>query len=147
MSGTLAVFMEWVDSFRKIGVFTNADTPADAAVARKNGAQGIGLVRTGQGKLRTAWGMPHSLWSVLCMHCSLPRSICPSCVLFYFHMFHASCRSASLLGPLCRAHVFRHCGAHRRGASHDRGRGAAGGGGEQRQRCAGRAQGLPAGGL
>ncbi len=39
--------MEWVDSFRKIGVFTNADTPADAAVARKNGAQGIGLVRTG----------------------------------------------------------------------------------------------------
>ncbi|PSC73116.1 pyruvate phosphate dikinase [Micractinium conductrix] len=46
MSGELAVFMEWVDSFRKIGVFTNADTPADAIVARKNGAQGIGLVRT-----------------------------------------------------------------------------------------------------
>jgi pyruvate,orthophosphate dikinase len=46
MSGDLAVFMEWVDSFRRIGVFTNADTPADAAVARKNGAQGIGLVRT-----------------------------------------------------------------------------------------------------
>lgn len=46
MSGTLAVFMEWVDAFRKIGVFTNADTPADAAIARKNGAQGIGLVRT-----------------------------------------------------------------------------------------------------
>ncbi|EFN51244.1 hypothetical protein CHLNCDRAFT_141269 [Chlorella variabilis] len=46
MSGNLAVFMEWVDSFRKIGVFTNADTPADALVARKNGAQGIGLVRT-----------------------------------------------------------------------------------------------------
>ena len=31
----------------QIGVFTNADTPADAAIARKNGAQGIGLVRTG----------------------------------------------------------------------------------------------------
>jgi len=46
LSGKLAVFMEWVDSFRKIGVFTNADTPADALVARKNGAQGIGLVRT-----------------------------------------------------------------------------------------------------
>ena len=42
--------MEWVDSFRKIGVFTNADTPADAAVARKNGAQGIGLVRTGEAR-------------------------------------------------------------------------------------------------
>ncbi|KAI3430449.1 hypothetical protein D9Q98_005044 [Chlorella vulgaris] len=46
MSGSLAVFMEWVDSFRKIGVWTNADTPEDAAMARKNGAQGIGLVRT-----------------------------------------------------------------------------------------------------
>ncbi|KAI7845814.1 hypothetical protein COHA_000725 [Chlorella ohadii] len=46
LSGKLAVFMEWVDSFRKIGVYTNADTPADAAIARKNGAQGIGLVRT-----------------------------------------------------------------------------------------------------
>ena len=28
-------------------MYTNADTPADAAIARKNGAQGIGLVRTG----------------------------------------------------------------------------------------------------
>ena len=38
--------MSWVDKYRKIGVYTNADTPADVAVARKNGAQGIGLVRT-----------------------------------------------------------------------------------------------------
>jgi len=51
--------MEWVDSFRKIGVFTNADTPADAIVARNNGAQGIGLVRTGEqsgGTLRNQKG-------------------------------------------------------------------------------------------
>ena len=27
-------------------VFTNADTPVDAAEARRNGAEGIGLVRT-----------------------------------------------------------------------------------------------------
>lgn len=37
--------MSWVDAERKLGVYTNADTPEDATVARKNGAQGIGLVR------------------------------------------------------------------------------------------------------
>ena len=40
--------MEWADSFRKIGVYANADTPADATKARANGAEGIGLVRTGE---------------------------------------------------------------------------------------------------
>lgn len=55
-TGELAVFMEWVDSFRKIGVFTNADTPADALVARKNGASGIGLVRTGEHTLARVCG-------------------------------------------------------------------------------------------
>jgi pyruvate,orthophosphate dikinase len=38
--------MEWADKARKMNVRTNADTPADAAVARSFGAQGIGLCRT-----------------------------------------------------------------------------------------------------
>jgi pyruvate,orthophosphate dikinase len=38
--------MEWADQFRTLKVRTNADTPADAAVARKFGAEGIGLCRT-----------------------------------------------------------------------------------------------------
>jgi hypothetical protein len=45
-AGDLATFMGWVDSVRRLGVLANADTPADAAVARKNGAGGIGLTRT-----------------------------------------------------------------------------------------------------
>ena len=39
-------FMTWVDEFRKLRVRTNADTPYDAGVARKFGAEGIGLCRT-----------------------------------------------------------------------------------------------------
>jgi len=39
-------FMAIVDKFRKMGVRTNADTPADAKVARDFGAEGIGLFRT-----------------------------------------------------------------------------------------------------
>lgn len=39
-------FMKLVDKFRKLGVRTNADTPADAKVARDYGAEGIGLFRT-----------------------------------------------------------------------------------------------------
>jgi pyruvate,orthophosphate dikinase len=38
--------MEMADRHRKLGIRTNADTPHDAAVARKFGAQGIGLCRT-----------------------------------------------------------------------------------------------------
>ena len=38
--------MGWADSFRKLKVRTNADTPADAANAVKYGAEGIGLCRT-----------------------------------------------------------------------------------------------------
>lgn len=41
-----AAFMGWVDDARVMEVFTNADTPADALEARRNGAQGIGLTRT-----------------------------------------------------------------------------------------------------
>ncbi|MBM3708123.1 MAG: pyruvate, phosphate dikinase [Actinobacteria bacterium] len=46
LSGNFGIFMEWVDGFRKIGVRTNADTPKDSEVARKFGAEGIGLCRT-----------------------------------------------------------------------------------------------------
>ena len=38
--------MNWADKQRKIKVRTNADTPNDAQVARKFGAEGIGLCRT-----------------------------------------------------------------------------------------------------
>ena len=39
-------FMAMADSFRTMGVRTNADTPADARAARAFGAEGIGLFRT-----------------------------------------------------------------------------------------------------
>jgi pyruvate,orthophosphate dikinase len=39
-------YMKMVDKFRKMGVRTNADTPADAKIARDFGAEGIGLFRT-----------------------------------------------------------------------------------------------------
>ena len=46
-SGVLASFMGWSDEFRgKFGVRANADIPRDAKVARKFGAEGIGLCRT-----------------------------------------------------------------------------------------------------
>jgi len=45
-SGEIRRFMQWVDDKRKIKILTNADTPEDAIEARKNGAQGIGLIRT-----------------------------------------------------------------------------------------------------
>jgi len=38
--------MEWADGFRTLAVRTNADTPNDSAVARRFGAEGIGLCRT-----------------------------------------------------------------------------------------------------
>ena len=44
--GDLKEFMSWVDDARSVDVLANADTPEDAAEARKNGAVGIGLVRT-----------------------------------------------------------------------------------------------------
>ncbi|MFQ5571719.1 MAG: pyruvate, phosphate dikinase, partial [Rhodothermales bacterium] len=39
-------FMAWTDSFRTMGVRTNADTPEDAEKAIAFGAEGIGLCRT-----------------------------------------------------------------------------------------------------
>jgi len=38
--------MKWADSYRRLGVRTNADTPHDATKAREMGAEGIGLCRT-----------------------------------------------------------------------------------------------------
>jgi pyruvate,orthophosphate dikinase len=46
LSGDFATLMTWADKYRKIGVRTNADTPKDAQVTRKFGAEGIGLTRT-----------------------------------------------------------------------------------------------------
>lgn len=45
-TGEFGVFMKWVDELKKLGVRTNADTPHDAEVARRFGAEGIGLCRT-----------------------------------------------------------------------------------------------------
>ncbi|MBI2438964.1 MAG: pyruvate, phosphate dikinase [Lentisphaerae bacterium] len=39
-------FMKMADTFRTLGVRANADTPADARIARAFGAEGIGLFRT-----------------------------------------------------------------------------------------------------
>ncbi|HOS89779.1 MAG TPA: pyruvate, phosphate dikinase [Prolixibacteraceae bacterium] len=46
LSGDFATVMELADKFTRMKVRTNADTPKDALIARKFGAQGIGLTRT-----------------------------------------------------------------------------------------------------
>jgi pyruvate, orthophosphate dikinase len=46
MSGYFASIMDLSDKFARMNVRTNADTPKDAAIARKFGAKGIGLCRT-----------------------------------------------------------------------------------------------------
>ena len=46
LTGDFATLMGWADSIRTLKVRTNADTPADAAAARRFGAEGIGLCRT-----------------------------------------------------------------------------------------------------
>jgi pyruvate, orthophosphate dikinase len=46
LSDEFAVMMGWADEVRRMGVRANADTPSDARVARKFGAEGIGLCRT-----------------------------------------------------------------------------------------------------
>ncbi len=45
-SGEFARFMSWADEVRRLGVRANADIPRDAEVARRYGAEGIGLCRT-----------------------------------------------------------------------------------------------------
>jgi pyruvate,orthophosphate dikinase len=42
----LQTILGWADEFRRMGVWTNADKPEEAAQARSYGAQGIGLCRT-----------------------------------------------------------------------------------------------------
>ena len=46
IGGEFGRVMAWCDKYRRLQVRTNADTPHDAAQARKFGAQGIGLCRT-----------------------------------------------------------------------------------------------------
>ena len=46
LSGDFASVMEWADGIRRMKVRTNAETPADARMARSFGAEGIGLCRT-----------------------------------------------------------------------------------------------------
>ncbi|MEP9370941.1 pyruvate, phosphate dikinase [Mesorhizobium sp. KR1-2] len=46
LSGDFASIMEWADKIRRMKVRSNAETPADARMARSFGAEGIGLCRT-----------------------------------------------------------------------------------------------------
>jgi len=46
LSGDFAKIMKWADNVRKLRVRTNAETPEDAEMALKFGAEGIGLCRT-----------------------------------------------------------------------------------------------------
>ena len=46
ISGNFGRIMAWADSFRKLGVRTNADNPRDTKKAVELGAEGIGLCRT-----------------------------------------------------------------------------------------------------
>ncbi|WP_439529815.1 pyruvate, phosphate dikinase [Pannonibacter sp.] len=46
LSGDFAKLMVWADAGRRMKVRANAETPADARVAREFGAEGIGLCRT-----------------------------------------------------------------------------------------------------
>src|SRR5690554_3157752 len=46
LSGAFGELMQWADEIRTMRVRTNADTPHDAEVARRFGAEGIGLCRT-----------------------------------------------------------------------------------------------------
>jgi pyruvate,orthophosphate dikinase len=46
LSGDFYELLSWADEYRKLGVRANADTPEAAALARRFGAEGIGLCRT-----------------------------------------------------------------------------------------------------
>jgi pyruvate,orthophosphate dikinase len=46
ITGELGTILGWADAHRRLGVRANADTPADARLARSFGAEGIGLCRT-----------------------------------------------------------------------------------------------------
>ena len=46
ISGDFSKLMSWADSFRKLKIRTNSETPFDSKTARDFGAEGIGLCRT-----------------------------------------------------------------------------------------------------
>jgi pyruvate,orthophosphate dikinase len=46
LGGDFAQLMAWADTYRRLGVRCNADTPEDAKIARRFGAEGVGLCRT-----------------------------------------------------------------------------------------------------
>ena len=46
ISGDFSKLMSWADSYRKLKVRTNSETPIDTKTARDFGAEGIGLCRT-----------------------------------------------------------------------------------------------------
>jgi pyruvate,orthophosphate dikinase len=46
LGGDFAELMTWADQHRRLGVRCNADTPKDAEIARRFGADGVGLCRT-----------------------------------------------------------------------------------------------------
>jgi pyruvate,orthophosphate dikinase len=46
LSGDFETLMGWADRYRTLKIFANAETPEDAATARRFGAEGIGLCRT-----------------------------------------------------------------------------------------------------
>ena len=46
ISGDFSKLMSWADSFRKLKIRTNSETPLDSKIARDFGAEGIGLCRT-----------------------------------------------------------------------------------------------------
>lgn len=46
MTDELRLMLQWADEVRTLQVFANADNPEDAQIARRFGAQGIGLCRT-----------------------------------------------------------------------------------------------------
>jgi pyruvate, orthophosphate dikinase len=46
LTGDFETLMRWADQVRGLRIRTNADKPADAAAARRYGAEGIGLCRT-----------------------------------------------------------------------------------------------------
>ena len=46
LTGEFGTLLQWADETRRLGIRTNADTPADVALAIKLGAEGVGLCRT-----------------------------------------------------------------------------------------------------
>ncbi|MDA9631202.1 pyruvate, phosphate dikinase [Candidatus Pelagibacter sp.] len=46
ISGDFSKLMSWADSFRKLNIRTNSETPKDTKMAKDFGAEGIGLCRT-----------------------------------------------------------------------------------------------------